>query len=278
MGIFKKKPEVIGLCLGGGGARGFGHLGALKAFEEYGINFDMVAGCSVGSLVGAMMCAGKTFKQIYNMSKGLEVKDIKRSKIKFMPSTTDGLEELVTNNIKAKNIEDLPKKLYVVSVDVKTGKEIVFEKGELSKIVAGSCAVPGVFYAVSYNDMTLVDGGVMNNIPADVLKKKGCDVIITIDVNSTRGGGTNSDKFYDVLMASFGIMMKNNSKQGYEYSDIVIKPDMKRFKSTKLDGYETMIQEGYNATITLMPEILKIIKNKRYRLWKRKKKRLSQRL
>lgn len=270
--FFSRKPTVVGLCLGGGGARGYAHLGALKAFEEYGIKFDMVAGCSVGSCVGAFICSGMSFTEIYDIAKQLQAKDIKRNKIKFMPSSTEGLQELVDNNIKQKNIEDLPKKLFVVSVDAKTGREVVFDKGELAKAVAGSCAVPGVFYAVNYNDMTLIDGGVMNNIPADVLRKNGCDVVITVDVNSTRGSGTSSDKFYDVFLASIGIMMKNNSKQGYEHSDIVIQPDMKRFKSTKLDGYEAMVEEGYNATISVIPEILKLIKNKRYRIWKRRKK------
>lgn len=271
--LFKKKPTRIGLCLGGGGARGFAHLGALKAFEEYGINFDMVAGCSVGSCVGAFICADLGFKKIYNIAKKIQVKDIKRNKIKFMPSTTEGLEELITNNIEYRNIEELPKKLYIISVDAKTGKEIVFDSGSLSKAVAGSCAVPGVFYAVEYGNMMLIDGGVLNNIPADVLIKKGCDVVITIDVNSTRGGGTSSDKFYDVFMASIGIMMKNNSTRGYMYSDIVVKPDTKRFKSSKLDGYEAMVEEGYNATIAVMPEIIKLINNKRYRLWKRSKRK-----
>lgn len=271
--LFRKKPTIIGLCLGGGGARGFAHLGALKAFEEYGIKFDMVAGCSVGSCVGAFICSDMKFEEIYNIAKQLQVKDIKRNKIKFMPSTTEGLEDLINNNIKQKNIEELPKKLFVVSVDVKTGKEVVLEQGDLSKAVAGSCAVPGVFYAVEYNNMTLIDGGVINNIPADVLRKNGCDVVITIDVNSTRGGGTSSDKFYDIFLASIGIMMKNNSNQGYLYSDIVVQPDMKRFKSSKLDEYEAMVEEGYNATITAMPEILKLINNKRYRLWKRNKRK-----
>jgi len=276
--IFKKKPTVIGLCLGGGGARGFAHLGALKAFEEYGIKFDMVAGCSVGSCAGAFICAGKSFKQIYNIAKQLQVKDIKRNKVKFMPSTTEGLEELISKNIKQKNIEELPKKLLIVSVDAKTGKEVVFDSGSLPKAVAGSCAVPGVFYPVVYNNMTLIDGGVMNNIPADILRHMGCDLVITVDVNSTRGGGTSSDKFYDIFLASIGIMMKNNSKQGYLYSDIVIQPDMKRFRSSKLDGYEAMVEEGYNATVAVMPEILKLIKSKRYRLWKRNKRRNMQRL
>lgn len=276
--IFKKKPTVIGLCLGGGGTRGFAHLGAFKAFEEYGINFNMVAGCSVGSCAGAFISSGKKFKQIYDIAKNLEVKDIKRNKIKFMPSTTEGIEELISKNIKHENIEQLPKKLFVVSVDVKTGKEVVFDKGNLAKTVAGSCAVPGVFYPVEYEDKTLIDGGVMNNIPADVLRRNGCDVVITIDVNSTRGGGTSSNKFYDIFLASIGIMMKNNSNKGYEYSDIVIQPDMKRFRSSKLDGYEAMVEEGYNATIVAMPEILKLIKSKRYRLWKRNKRKSMQKL
>ena len=276
--LFSKKPPIVGLCLGGGGTRGFAHLGALKAFEEYGIKFDMIAGCSVGSCVGAFIASGKSFKQIYNIAKDLQVKDIRRNKIKFMPSGTEGLEELITTNIKQKNIEELPKKLFIVSVDVKTGKEVTFDSGLVSKAVAGSCAVPGVFYAVGYNNMTLIDGGVMNNIPADVLRKNGCDVVITVDVNSTRGGGTNSDKFYDVLLASIGIMMKNNSNQGYLYSDIVIQPDMKRFKSSKLDGYEAMVEEGYNATVAVMPEILKLIKNKRYRVWKSKRRKSMQKL
>ena len=276
--LFKKKAPVIGLCLGGGGARGFAHLGALKAFEEYGINFDMVVGCSVGSCVGAFICSGKTFEQSYNIAKNLQAKDIKKNKIKFMPSSTEGLESLISNNIDKKNIEGLPKKLFIVSVDAKTGKEVVLDKGDLAKAVAGSCAVPGVFYAVQHNDMTLIDGGVLNNIPADVLRHNGCDVVITVDVNSTRGGGTSSDKFYDIFLASIGIMMKNNSNQGYLYSDIVIQPDMKRFKSTKLDGYESMVEEGYNATIAEMPEILKLINNKRYRIWKRNKRKDMQRL
>lgn len=276
--LFKKKPIKIGLCLGGGGTRGFAHLGALKAFEEYGIKFDMIAGCSVGSCAGAFIASQKSFKQIYNNVKDLQVKDIKRNKIKFMPSDTEGIQELIKNNIKYKNIEDLPTKLFVVSVDVKTGKEIVFDTGNLAKAVAGSCAVPGVFYPVEYNNMILIDGGVMNNIPADVLRQKGCDLIITVDVNSTRGGGTSSDKFYDIFLASVGIMMKNNSKQGYLYSDIVIKPDMKRFKSSKLDGHESMIEEGYNATVGAMPEILKLIKSKRYRIWNKNKRRSAYKL
>ena len=259
---FKKKKKKIGLCLGGGGTRGYAHLGAIKAFEEYGIKFDVVAGTSVGSLVGAMYCAGYDFNKMYEISKTVQPKEIRKSKFGFMPSSTEGLQNLVTNNLEHKNIEELPTKLWVVAVDLKTGKEYNFHHGEIAKLVAGSCAVPAVFTPVSYKDYYLIDGGVMNNIPANVLKEDGCDVVVTVDVNSTRGSGTDSVKTLDCIMASFGIMMKNNSKSGYIYSDIIIKPDIKKYKSTKIKGADEMIEEGYNATIELMPKILQLIGKK----------------
>jgi len=259
---FKKKNKKIGLCLGGGGTRGYAHLGALKAFEEYGIKFDVVAGTSVGSLVGALYCSNINFDRMYEISKTIQPKEIRKSKFGFMPSSTEGLQNLIKDNVPYNRLEDLPIKLFVVAVDLKTGTEYDFEQGEISKIVAGSCAVPAIFTPVNYKDYCLIDGGVMNNIPANVLKDYGCDIVITIDVNSTRGSGTDSTRTIDSIMASFGIMMKNNSKSGYLYSDLIIKPDIKKYKSTKIEGADEMIQEGYNATMAIMPQIVQLIKNK----------------
>ena len=260
---FRKKKK-IGLCFGGGGTRGFAHLGVVKAFEEYGIEFDVVAGTSVGSIVGAMYCSNLTFDEMYKISKTVVVKDIKKNKFGFMPSSTQGLQDFVRNNLPYKNLEELPTKLWVVAVDLKTGTEYNFDRGEIAPLVAGSCAVPAVFEPVKFADYHLIDGGVVNNIPANVLKNDDCDIIITIDVNSFRGRGTDSTKIMDTILASFGIMTKNNSLAGYTYSDIVIQPDIKKFKATKLDGcWDEMIEEGYNATIKLMPQIMKILGKKK---------------
>lgn len=260
--LFKKKKRKIGLCLGGGGTRGFAHLGAIKAFEEYGIKFDVVAGTSVGSLVGALYCANLNFEKMYEISKTVQPKEIRKSKFGFMPSSTTGLQNLIKDNVAYENLQDLPIKLLVVAVDLKSGEEIDFETGEIASVVAGSCAVPAIFTPVQYKEYNLIDGGVMNNIPANVLKENGCDIVLTIDVNSTRGSGTESLRTVDSIMASFGIMMKNNSKSGYTYSDLIIKPDIKKYKSTKVEGADDMIQEGYNATMALMPQIIQLIKKK----------------
>jgi len=261
--FLKKKKKKIGLCLSGGGTRGFAHLGALKAFEEYGIKFDVVAGTSVGSLVGAMYCSGLSFEEMYKISKTVQAKEIRKSKFGFMPSQMDGLQKLIASSVGYEKLEDLPTKLWVVAVDLKTGEEYNFSKGDIVPIVSGSCAVPAVFVPVKYGKYTLIDGGVLNNIPANVLRDDGCDVVITIDINSTRGSGTKGTGTLECIMASFSIMVKNNSKQGYEYSDIVIQPNTSKFKSTKLDGAEEMIQEGYNSTIKVMSEILKLINRKK---------------
>ena len=257
----KNKGVRVGLALGGGATRGIAHIGALKAFDENGIKFDMIAGTSAGSLVGCMYAGGKTPDEIIALAKSLKVKDIRKSKF-FMPSKTDGIQELIIETLGDIDIKDLKTPFCAVAVDLITSQEIVFSKGNLAKIVAGSCAVPGVFVPVEYEDMHLSDGGLQNNIPSDVPRYFGCDYVIAIDVNSTRGGGTFSLKVLDVLSATIGIMSKSNSIKGYINADYVVKPSMKKFKSTKVDEAEEMFMEGYLATIDAIPKIMKIISKK----------------
>lgn len=263
MGLFSKKPKRPALVLGGGATRGLAHIGAIKAFEEQGINFDYVVGTSVGSIIAAFYAAGVTSEQMISFVKTLNVKDIKTGIIPLVPSKTDGIQNLVKKYLGDINIEDLKRKFCAVAVDIKTGQEIHFTSGNLSKIVAGSCSVPGVFLPVKYNGYVLHDGGLSNNIPSNVPALVfNCDSVIAIDVNSTRGYGTDSDKLVDTLMASMRIMMKSNSLKGYLNSDIIIQPDLKRFKSTKLNSIDEMIEEGYKATIFQMEKIKAILNGK----------------
>ena len=251
------KPKV-GLALSGGGARGFGHLGALKAFEELGVEFECVAGTSVGSLVGAMYCYGMTADEMIKFALNLKVKDIRTSKIIFVPSKTNKLEELIISAMGDIDIKDLKKKFCAVAVDMKDGEEIVFSEGRLCKVLAGSCAVPVVFDCVEYENMILMDGGLANTIPADVPKLMGCAKVIAVDINKYRGRGTDSTKLFDLVMASIRILMKSNCVKGKLNSDILIEPELKDFKSTSFDGAEEMIKEGYRAVMEKKDEILKL--------------------
>ena len=260
--MFGRKVK-IGVAFGGGGARGFTHLGVIKAFEEFGLKFDFIAGTSAGSLVGAFYANGYSYKQMYDIVKNIKEKDIRRNLIPFTPSKLDGVEEIIINNLGDINIEQLKTPFAAVAVDIKSTKEIVLAKGNLTKAILGSCAVPGVFQPVLYNDMILCDGGLQNTIPSDVPRYFGCDYVIAVDVNKSRTYGTDSTKLLDVLSCSIRILMKSNAVRGYIDADLVIAPETKRFKSTKTDGMDEMIEEGYKATIDSMPKIIQIFNKKR---------------
>ncbi len=263
MNLFFKKPKKVALVLGGGAARGLAHIGVIKALEEHNISFDYVVGTSVGSLVGAFYAAGLTSAEMIEYAKTIKTKDIKSGLIPFVPSKTDGIKNVVVNALGNIDITDLKKHYCAVAVDVKSAREVHFVKGNLAEIVAASCAVPGVFFPVEYEDYVLYDGGLSNNLPSNVPKIVfGCDAVIAVDVNSTRGYGTDSTKYIDTIMASIRIMMKSNSLKGYLNSDLIIQPDLKRFKSTKLNNADEMIMEGYNATIFQMEKIKNILNGK----------------
>ena len=258
---FKKKYKV-GLCLSGGGTRGFSYLGAFKAFNEYGIEFDAVAGTSAGSIFGAVYASNMDIDKLIDTVKGVKTSDFKRSKLSFLPSSMDKLENLLKSVLPVDKIEELKIPYYAVAVNLKTGKEIDFHSGDLCKIITGSCAIPGVFYPVRYKNMLLIDGGVVNNIPADVLFDNGCDFVVTIDCNCSRGGGTSSEHFFTQFATSIGIMMVNNSVKGKLLSDVIICPNLRKYKSLKAVGTDEMIKEGYRATMEMIPEIIKLFQGK----------------
>lgn len=261
--FFNKSDIKIGIAFGGGGTRGFTHLGVIKALEEFGLKFDYVTGTSVGSFVGAFYSAGYSFQEMYDIAKNIRTKDIRSNMVPFVPSKIDGVGEIVTKNLGDINIEDLKLPFSAVAVDLISAKEVVLSKGNLAKAVMGSCAVPAIFQPVNYDGMLLADGGLQNTIPSDIARHYGCDYVISVDVNKSRGYGTKSSKLTDVVMCSIRILMKSNAVRGYMYSDFVIGPETKRFKATKTDGMEEMIEEGYNATIDAMPAIMEIFAKKK---------------
>ena len=210
-----------------------------------------------------MMSYGVLSSQMKDIATKIKVKDIRTSKIPFVPSSTEALEKIIINTVGDINIEDLKTPFCAVAVDMISGNEVDITQGRLCKALAGSCAVPTVFNAVQFEDKLLFDGGLQNTIPADVLRKLGCDAVVSIDINSTRGNGAKSTKYLDLLMTSIDVMMKSNAIKGYLNSDIMIKPDLKRFRASKTDGMMEMIEEGYKATKEMMPKIKDLFRKKK---------------
>ena len=263
MSFFRKKKLKIGLAFSGGGARGVAYIGVIKALKECNVKIDFVAGTSAGALGAVLFASDMDINELEKKAIELNTKDIRASKIPFLPTSTDKLQALSKETIRYKNLEDLPIPCCVVACDMIKAEEVDFTKGDISKVVAGSCCAPGFFTPVEYKDYHLMDGGLINNIPANICRQHGCDIVIAVDANSTRGYGTESLKTIDCLLAAMRILMKNNSVSGYENADIVIQPNLKQYKITKLENTQSVIDEGYRATMLKMMEIEKLIANKK---------------
>jgi len=254
------KALKVGLALGGGGMLGFGHVGAIMAFRDSGIEFDYVAGTSVGAVIGALYCNDVSNEIMEQAAESFKIKDILTTKIPLMPSKTEKLEALITKYAGDINIEQLKKPLTIVAVDIISGQEVRLTQGSLAKAVAGSCAFPGLFNPVEFNGMHLMDGSLQNTIPSDAARRMGADIVIAVDLNSNRGYGTTSTKYIEVIKVSLRILMKASALKGYVESDLCITPDLTGFKHTKLKGSKDMIEIGYKAAIAAVPEICKLLR------------------
>lgn len=253
-----KKPK-LGLALGGGGARGFVQVGALKAFKEQNIEFDLCVGTSVGSLVGALYCAGVDPERIIELAEDLNITDF-HGRILFKPNDPRKIGDVLSRVIGNVNIEDLQKKYAAVATDIKTGKQVVIDSGSVADAVSASSAVPVMYAPLIKDGMALCDGGLINNIPADVCKMLGADKVVTVDAHATRGSGTDGTGVLDVLKAMLSIMSANASTIGLMQSDIIIAPDTAAFKATSKAGYEQMIELGYRAALCKCDEIKTLLK------------------
>lgn len=274
LGRFKKKPEPLpepvveieskeekpvihpGIVFGSGGTRGFAHLGVIKAFEDEGIEFEYVAGTSAGSIAGALYAAGLDSSEIAKCVAHISIKDVKGSKFIFMPTTTDSLQGVVRQFMQGReDFASLKKPFACCAVDLVTSSEVDFFEGDVPFAVAASCCVPPFFKPVVYGEKHLIDGAYANPIPSDLVRKMGANVVISVEVNTTRGAGTSSLAMLDVYTAANRIAMKATAAEGIANSDLLICPVLSEYRSFDLKGVNRMIEIGYEETYNHMREI-----------------------
>ena len=254
---YHKLKFKLGLALSGGGTRGLAHIGVLKAFEEEHIKFDCVAGTSAGSLIGAMYCAGVSCEEMIEVSKQVKQKELVSRLV--LHSDSANIANVANRLLKDKTFKDLSIPFAAVAVDISDGQEVVLNKGSVAKAVSASCAVPALFKPVEIDDMVLVDGGLLNNMPADVCREMGAEIVIAVDLNHNRGSGTKSRKLKDTLIATWNITTKSTMYKGIHNSDLVIEPELGEYKNTSLKHIDEMVAEGYRAAKEKMAEIKELL-------------------
>ncbi len=255
---YKKLKFKLGLALSGGGARGLAHIGVFKAFEEEHIRFDYVTGTSVGSIFGALYAAGISVDSMMEQCAKVKQGDILNGIFK-VNSDSQNIANVANRLLNHCGFADLKTPFSAVAVDIVSGDEIVLDSGDVATAVAASSAVPVIFKPMRIGERVLVDGGLLNNMPADVCRRMGAEVVIGVDLNHARGKGTASDKLLPTALAVWNITTKGTMYKGYYNSDFVITPELACFKRTDLDNLEQMVDEGYRATKQAMPEIKKLL-------------------
>jgi len=183
----KKKGLKFGLALGSGSARGMAHIGVIQVLEAYHIPIDMIAGTSIGSVVGAVYATGASIRK---MKKAALAMKHGKSFALFDPTIPrSGLisgnrveETLNSIALKDKTFDDLKIPFSAVATDIKTGAKVILNQGSMIKAVRASVSIPGIFTPVKYQDYYLVDGGVVDPVPADVVQKMGANIIIAVSL------------------------------------------------------------------------------------------------
>lgn len=180
------KPK-IGIALGSGGARGWSHIGVLRALEDEGIVPDVVAGCSMGALVGAAYCAGELdFIEEWAVSVSW------RTIMSFLDVNLSGggliegahVERFIKTISEDLQFDDLKKPFVVIATDLQSGREVWLQQGSVLDAVRGSIAIPGVFGPKKLNGKLLLDGGMTNPVPVSACRAMGADIIIAVDPNA----------------------------------------------------------------------------------------------
>ncbi len=259
------RPKIA-LVLGGGGARGLAHIGVLKVFEEENVPVDMVVGTSVGALIGALYCAGVPIDKIEKMGENIrwndltEVTDSTLARLLMSEHllSTENFENYLRENIGGRKFEELKIPFSCVATDLITGERIIFREGEVAPAARASATVPGLFDPVEYRHRYLVDGGLCDNIPVDVAKLQGADIIITVAVSADFSKNKISSVFM-ILTQSIYIQGKLLDAERLKMSDIVIRPKVNDISAVDLGRSPECIEAGIQAARQSMPALKKLL-------------------
>ncbi|HKM42987.1 MAG TPA: patatin-like phospholipase family protein [Limnochordia bacterium] len=254
-----EQPEIA-LVLGGGSARGFSHIGLIKALEENGIPVDMIVGTSMGSIVAGLYAGGLSVENMTELITRLEfatLLDIPMPLAGGIVDTT-GFEHYLNILLNGKTFDEMEIPFRAVVVNLGTGKELALGEGQVSKAIQASMSIPGVFVPVQIGDQYYVDGGLKNQVPANVASDLGADVIIAVSLEQDHAD-PNYRRIVDNLRMSLTAMIEGYNVFNTAMADVLIVPDVGLDSSMDYQKGAYFIEQGYKAGLGYIEQIKEAI-------------------
>lgn len=254
--------KKLGLALGAGGSRGVAHIGFLQALEEAGIKPDFITGCSMGSVVGGAYAAGVPLNKMRRAVESLRLLDI------ITPAKEKGglfgvkkMRALLVKYIGEKNFEDLKIPYRCVAVDMMEQEVVEFSKGSVIDAIVASSSIPTLFHPQQRDGMRLIDGGMLERVPAMRLKEMGADVIVAVDVLGWRQASEKIPGAVGVLLETIDVMDNYRTrryKEDHEHDiDFWLEPELGNMSQLSLKEIKFAYEKGYELGKEYAPLIKK---------------------
>ncbi len=258
--------KKLGLALGAGGSRGVAHIGFLQALEEAGIKPDYIVGCSMGAVVGGAYAAGISIETMKEAVFNLRLLDlISPAKQRGGVFGTQKMRNLIAKYIGGISFEDLKIPFHSIAVDMLTQKVVEFDKGNLVDGIVASASIPAVFHPLVKDDMRLIDGGVLERVPAMRVKEMGADVVVAVDVLGWREANEKISGTLEVLLETFDIMdnyrTKTYHKSHKKQIDFWLEPELGDMSQYALKEIKFAYGKGYELGQKYAPQIKESLKS-----------------
>lgn len=251
-----RQPKVA-LVLGGGAARGFAHVGVLRVLDRQKIPIHMIVGANTGGLFGAIYADRKSASELERLALTLEERDL--FDYNFINPTQgfargDRLEDFVVKQMTTKDIERLGIPLAVVATDLEKGETASFQTGSIARALRASNAIPGIFSPVSHQGRLLVDGGVLDNVPVDVARSLGADIVIAVDLSDGAPAG-QANNIFDTIVQSFFLAARQGAEARLRQADVVIRPKLGSAGLIDFTRKKELLARGMEAAEQALPAI-----------------------
>ncbi|MBU3621785.1 patatin-like phospholipase family protein [Polynucleobacter sp. CS-Odin-A6] len=245
--IGNRKP-VVGLVLGAGAARGFAHIGVIKALEAQGIRPDIVVGSSAGSVIAALLASGVAGNDLNRLALNLDEATIADWGLPFAGRfggliKGDALQNMVNREVQNKSIEQMRIPLGIVATDLQSGKGVLFRSGNTGLAVRASCSVPGIFQPAIISGKEYVDGGLVAPVPVSYARQMGATLVIAVNISSEPVHQDASGTF-GIMQQTISIMQRSINQYELKSADIVITPLLKQMSSSDFKSRNAAILAG----------------------------------